>query len=106
MNPRLHSCSGTLRLVLLAGLALLVGCSKRPLSPGQRMTARQALYAIVAPTEQELASLETIVGSRYRGGSIEVQTAAGNLHRGGSVEVHNGIPFRHATIAGRACVLL
>ena len=106
MNPRLHSCSGTLRLVLLAGLALLVGCSKRPLSPGQRMTARQALYAIIAPTEQELASLETVAGSRYRGGSIEVQTAAGNLHRGGSVEFHNGIPCRHATISGRACILL
>ncbi len=106
MNSRLHFWSRTLRLVLLAGLALLVGCSKRPLSPGQRMTARQALYAIIAPTEQELASLETVAGSRYRGGSIEVQTAAGNLHRGGSVEFHNGIPFRHATIAGRACVLL
>lgn len=91
MNPRLHSCSGTLGLALLTGLALLVGCSKRPLSPGQRMTARQALYAILAPTEQELAALETVAGSRYRGGAIEV---------------HNGIPFRHATIAGRGCVLL
>lgn len=106
MNPPLHSCYRTLQPVLLAGLALLVGCSKRPLSPGQRMTARQALYAIIAPTEPELASLETVAGSRYRGGPIEVQTAAGNRHRGGSVEFHNGIPFRHATIAGRACVLL
>lgn len=106
MNPRFPSSRTALGLVLLAVLAVLVGCSKRPLSPGQRMTARQALYAIIAPTEQELASLETVAGSRYRGASIEVQTAAGNLHRGGSVELHNGIPFRHATIAGRACVLL
>ncbi len=91
MNPRMHPSFRPLQLVLLAGIALLIGCSKRPLSPGQRMTTRQALYAVIAPTEQELASLETAAEPQYRGGSVEI---------------HNGIPYRHATIAGRACLLV
>lgn len=91
MNPKRQLWFAPLQMVLLAVLALPIGCSKRPMSPGQRMTTRHALYAVLAPTEQELASLETAAGSQYRGGSVEV---------------HNGIPYRHATIAGRACVLL
>jgi adenosylhomocysteine nucleosidase len=89
-SPR-HLWYNALRLILLSGLALLIGCSKRPLSPGQRMTTRHALYAVMAPTEQELASLETAARSQYRGGSVEI---------------HNGIPYRHATLAGRACILV
>lgn len=106
MTSRLRPWPRALQPVLIAGLALLIGCSKRPLSPGQRMTTRQALYAILAPTDEELSSLETAAGSGYRGGKVELQTEAGYLYRGGSVEVHNGIPFRHATIAGRACLLI
>lgn len=75
------------RVTVLA--LLLAGCASRPLSPEDRMMSMRPLYAITAPTQEELNTLE----------QLAPPGAAGRR------EIHNGVAFRRVTLGGRPCLL-